>query len=166
MKKLLSVVFPICSEGDKKYILMGIQASGKKLAGFRNGYGGKCEDGETTTACAVRELEEELKLSENYEIKISLMDLQKAGTIFMDEKQIDVFVLNLKEKIVEPTDNSEFVDTKWFDLDHPEEFVPEMLSGDDAIISALKTFLETGENFEINKSENNILRGQVKKIYK
>ena len=166
MKKELSVVFPIYEFENKTYILMGKQAPGKKLAGFRNGYGGKCEPGESTLFCAKRELEEELKLGEKYRMHISCEDFEKVGTVLQDDKQIDFFIVRLSDMILPPTDNSEFVNTAWFDIEEKEKFVPEMLSGDDEVIASLTEYLKTKKEVEINKTGNQELERQTKNIYK
>lgn len=172
MKKELSVVFPVYKEGDKYFLLMGKQAEGKKLAGFRNGYGGKCEEGENTLVCARRELEEELGLLKNHGIVLIEEDFHKIGSVFMDDKQIDFYVIYMPEKIPLPEDSTEFVDTKWFDLEHGDGFVSEMLSGDGIIIQKLNKYLRAMEEgkewkgFEINKTGNKELEKQVKNIYK
>jgi 8-oxo-dGTP pyrophosphatase MutT (NUDIX family) len=167
MKKL-SVVFVIYKNVDgENFILLGKQAPGKKLEGFRNGYGGKCEEGETTLECSKREMKEELgeEFVFGMEAKIS-SELKYFGKLFMDDKQVDFFVAVAPEKFLPPADNSEFVDTKWFSLSKPEEFLGEMLSGDDKIISALNHFLKTGENFEIKKTGDKLLENQVRNIYR
>lgn len=169
MKKNLTVVFPIFNKDGDFFILMGRQAEGKKLAGFRNGYGGKCEEGESMLDCAARELEEELKLEEIYKIELNNQDFKNIGSVFMDDKQIDFFVVELSQMIAPPADNSEFVDTHWYDLTLPELFVPDMLSGDEMIIEELNKFLQNREgyeNFEINKTGDKKLEGQVKNIFK
>jgi NADH pyrophosphatase NudC (nudix superfamily) len=166
MKKELSVVFVVHKNEEGNFsIMMGKQAPGKKLTGVRNGYGGKCEDGETTLGCAVRELKEELNLENNFGIVVSQNDLQKVGKVLMDEKVIDFFVLELPNKIAPPSDNSEFVDTKWFDLENPVDFVGEMLSGDEEVIGGLKRYLESGVTFEIKKTGNQELEKQTKNIF-
>jgi 8-oxo-dGTP pyrophosphatase MutT (NUDIX family) len=169
MKKNLTVVFPVFEKDGESFVLMGRQAPGKKLAGFRNGYGGKCFEAESMLDCAKRELEEELKPEENYNIKIDKREYKNIGSVFMDDKQIDFFVIFLNTMITPPSDNSEFVDTHWYDLKYPELFVGDMLSGDEAIIKELNKFLDSRENyvnFEINKTGDKKLEGQVKNIYK
>jgi 8-oxo-dGTP pyrophosphatase MutT (NUDIX family) len=167
MKKELSLVFPIYEDKqtNKFWILLGKQAPGKKLAGFRNGFGGKCEqkpDGtmETTLECARRELKEELDL-EIEEVKI-----EKCGYFTNGDRLIDCFVIRFKEKIEPPADNSEFQDTKWFDLGEPEKFVGEMLSQADKEMEGLTKFLQTGELFGFDKSMNTELQNQVKNVFK
>jgi 8-oxo-dGTP pyrophosphatase MutT (NUDIX family) len=190
MKKL-SVVFVICFEGDKKYVMMGKQAEGKRMPGIRNGYGGKCDylevEGrwETTEECAVRELREETGSKYGEEIKsetgsgtqseinVSTSELKKIGNIVNGDKFVDFFVLVLKEKI-NITDNDEMVDVRWFDVEKPELFVDEMLSGDDIIIKELQRYVSDPENinnpekfekFKIDKTNDIELNKQVKNIF-
>lgn len=165
-KLYLSVVFPIYEHEGSTYVLMGKQAPGRKMEGKRNGAGGKCEDGESTLFCAKRELEEELKLEQNYGINISYDEFIKVGTVIQNDKQIDFFIVKMNDMIMPPSDNDQFVDTRWFDLTKPELFVHEMLSGDDVVVASLNEYLKTGKEFLIDKSNDELLKEQTKKIYK
>ena len=135
MKKL-SLVFFIYFENNKKFILLGRQAPNKRLAGIRNGSGGKCEGNESTEDCAVRETKEE------FGIQIKKEELVLVGKIVDETMVVDVFIVLTKEKFNPPADNNEFVDVRWFALEQPELFVPEMLPNNDVIIPELKAKID------------------------
>ena len=118
--KLLSVVFPVYAEGNTNLILMGRQAPGKRMPGVRNGFGGKCEQGERVEDCAVREVKEEIDLD------IKEEDLRFVGTIIEGDKQVYFYTARLDSKI-SIADNSEMVDNRWFDAERQEDFIGEML---------------------------------------
>lgn len=130
-KKKLSLVFFTHNDGQKTYILMGKQGPEKKMPGIRNGFGGKCEEGETTRECAIREVAEEV----NIELKPE--DLMETGKIIDEKMIVDVFVKMCETKFEPPKDSSEFVDVQWFDIEMPELFVPEMLPNNDVVIEKL-----------------------------
>lgn len=164
--KELSVVFLIYKEKyepgkDNFYILLGKQAPGKSMPGIRNGFGGKCEEGERTLDCAVRELREEsgCEFDRNNFIKI--------GNVLNDDKSIDFYTVFTDAKL-ELKDNSEMVDIKWFDLSCPQVFLADMLSGDHAVISELQKFVTGQANyveFKINKTGDTLLSNQTRNIF-
>jgi 8-oxo-dGTP pyrophosphatase MutT (NUDIX family) len=160
--KSLSVVFPIFKEEGKNFVLLGKQAEGKKMPGIRNGFGGKCEEGESTVDCAMREMKEEGG-DEFLEFHLKREDFIKCGFVIMDEKLIDFFILNLNKKI-DVKDNTEMIDVRWFDLAE-DAFISEMLHGDELVIDGLRRFLFQGSIFEINKTGDKELGEQVKNIY-
>jgi 8-oxo-dGTP pyrophosphatase MutT (NUDIX family) len=165
--KNLSVVFLIFKEGEKTFVLLGKQAEGKKMPGIRNGFGGKCElvinenREETTLECAKRELKEEAN------IDVKLKDFVKIGNLINGDKFVDFFVVSTEEKI-EIADNKEFVDLAWFDLEKPELFLPDMLSGDHMIIEELQKYVLNPNGyveFKINKTGDKTLDMQTKNIF-
>ena len=167
--KKLSVVFFIHFIENKCFILMGKQAPGKRLAGIRNGYGGKCEVGESTSDCAAREVSEESGM------EIASSDLVKVGKIIDANMQVDFFVVISSTKFQPPADNSEFVDVRWFDLEMPELFVQEMFPNSDILIqqltikvNQLKMGGKITEEFTIDdtKNENVELIALKDKIHK
>ncbi len=166
--KKLSLVFFIYLEGEKKFVLMGKYAPGKRSEGIRNGFGGKCEENESTLDCAVRETKEEL------DIEIKPEGLRLVGKIIDENMQVDVFVKISESKFEPPADNKEFVDTKWFDLDSPQLFVPEMFPDNDIVIESLtekinelKSAGEMKELFIVDetKNKNPDLKLQKSKIH-
>lgn len=160
--KNLSLVFIIHrDENTSEYsVLMGRQAKGKKLAGFRNGYGGKCEEGETTLGCAKRELEEELKMIFPAE------SFKKCGDFKVADKNIDCFVVEVQEKFKEPEDNTEFENTKWIELKDISKYFFEMLEGDSKVMEAVAEYINTGKTFSFEKNENELLRKQTEGIFR
>lgn len=171
--KSLSVVFLILKEKDlsgsvKNFVLLGKQAEGKKMPGIRNGFGGKCEfmmsenREETTLECAVREFGEEAGISAYSK------DFIKIGNIINGDKYVDFFVINTDKKIA-IRDNGEMVDVRWFDLEKPEDFLSEMLSGDHMIIGELAKYVKDPDNFlefKINKTGDKTLDLQTRNIFK
>lgn len=115
---------------------MGKQAPGKKLPGLRNGYGGKCEEGEEYIDCAVRELEEESR------VKVPLEKLINVGKIIDVGREVEFYVVNSEEKFDPPRDNSEFVDVRWFDISKREEYIFEMFPGNEGMIIMLEEKLK------------------------
>lgn len=88
---------------------------------------------------------------------------------------VDVFVIIAKNMFVPPADNNEFVDIKWFDLEKPELFVPEMLPKNDVVIESLikvldelKTSGEISAEFLVDETKTNdpelkFLKGKIHK---
>jgi 8-oxo-dGTP pyrophosphatase MutT (NUDIX family) len=156
--KRLTVVFPIFEDE----VLMGKQASGKKMPGIRNGYGGKCEDGESLEDCAVRELGEEIGL------EIASKDLHYFGRVIEGDKVVYFYVVKLSKKI-RPEDNTEMVDNRWFKITDYETYVPEMLPGCLIQMENMHHFLSHNEGyipFELDFSENKLLMEITKNIYR
>ena len=61
------------------------------------------------------------------------------------------------------------IDIRWFNIKNTNEFLFEMLSGDEKIIKELEEFIYNEENyseFNIIKTGNKILQEQVKNVYK
>lgn len=167
--KKLSVVFFINFEEGRKSVLMGRQAPGKRLAGIRNGFGGKCDEGETTLDCAIRETKEEVGL------EIEKENLIYVGCIVDETMQVDFFVILSETKFTPPNDNDEFVDIRWFDLQRPEVFINEMLPHNDTLIAELNKKLDelkatgkisTGFVLDETGIDSPELKLQKSKIYK
>jgi 8-oxo-dGTP pyrophosphatase MutT (NUDIX family) len=159
--KLLSVVFPVFREGDTHLILMGCQAPGKRMPGIRNGFGGKCEPNESAEDCAVREMREESG------VELKKDDLHYIGTLIETEKEIRFYTVVLDSKI-EITDNDEMVDVRWFDVERIEDYIDEMLPGDDAIMYELAHSLASPidyKPFAMDKSDNMELKEATKNIF-
>jgi 8-oxo-dGTP pyrophosphatase MutT (NUDIX family) len=163
--KNLTVIIPFYIEFKnnmkKVFILLGKQALGRKMPGIRNGFGGKCEQGESFLDCAIRELKEESK------IDASEKSLIEVGSIFENEKQIKFYIIKMFEK-VEIEDNGEVVDVRWFDIQKPEIFVNEMLSQDEVLIQELSKYFFDNENyinFKIDKTGDVKLLSQTKNIF-
>lgn len=162
MKKM-TVVFPIYKEEDKTYVLLGKQTAQKKMPGVRIGPGGKFEEekDQTIEDCAVREVLEELG------IKISKESLQPIGCVTKDEWQIDCYVTEEAPYVVYEN-NEELENIQWFDLDHPELFINEMLPGDEAVIQELCAYVKNPTQFKlfrIDKTGNMDLEKFLKNIY-
>lgn len=159
--KELTVVFPVYKDKKGFWVLMGKQAPGKRLVGIRNGYGGKCEDGEEVLDCAVREVKEEIDL-----------DLEKEKLIYLgveieNEKRIYFYAYMFEEKI-SLLDNNEFVDNKWFQVDSFDTYIHEMFPGNLPLMQAVSKNLNEFPNhapFEVDFSGNEELTKISKKIY-
>ena len=169
-KKELTVVWPVCVEkiNDKTkfWIMMGKQAPGKRLAGIRNGYGGKCEDGELSIDCAVREVKEEINLSLDKD-KLICIGLLIEGEPSEIQKYVYFYIYFLTEKI-KIADNNEFVDNKWLEVKKFPEYVHEMFAGNFELMTEVDKVLDNLNNFtpfELDLSDNLQLREQAKKIY-
>jgi mutator protein MutT len=161
MKKELTVVFPLCRENKTNWILMGKQAEGKKLAGFRNGYGGKCEPGESPIDCAVREVKEEVGLDLEKE------KLKYVGYITEGDKKVYFYIYLFETKISIP-DNNEFVDNRWFDASKIDEYINKMLPGNRRLMESVNIALgdlEKCKPFELDLSGIKELQVAVKNIY-
>jgi 8-oxo-dGTP pyrophosphatase MutT (NUDIX family) len=165
--KNLSVVFLLFKEIDKTFVLLGKQAFGKKMSGIRNGFGGKCEyvvnenREETTLECAKRELKEEAG------IDAASKDFFKIGNMVNGDKSVDFFVVATENR-AKLADNSEFVDMLWFDLEKPEMFLSDMLSGDYVIIEELQKYVSNPKGyieFKINKTGDEVLNTQTRNIF-
>jgi 8-oxo-dGTP pyrophosphatase MutT (NUDIX family) len=138
--KLLSVVFPVFVEGDTNLILMGRQAPGKRMPGIRNGYGGKCEEGELVEDCAIREVKEEIDLD------IKKEDLHFVGTIVEGDKEVYFYTVLLETKI-SIADNTEMVDNRWFDVERQDDYIHEMLPDNERPMRELARSLRSREGF-------------------
>jgi NADH pyrophosphatase NudC (nudix superfamily) len=81
---------------------------------------------------------------------------------------ITFFATYIEDKII-IKDNSEMVDMRWFNIKNTNEFLIEMLSGDENIIKELEKFIYNEEiysEFNIIKTGDKVLQEQVKNIYK
>lgn len=158
----MTVVFPIWKSKDRVfYVLMGQQAPGKRLAGIRNGYGGKREKGEEILDTAVREVKEEIGLSLDKEKLIYV------GMVIEGDMKIYFYICILDEKI-SLSDNEEFVNNKWFELDKYEEYISEMFPGNIRLMKSVNHCLLNIKNFEpfvLDESNNSALMEKAKKIY-
>lgn len=137
--KQFTVVFPIAKVGETNYILLGEQKTGKPLAGFLNGYGGKVEptdlpglgDGETVLEAAERELQEELG--------IKLDNPKYIGKV--EHKQKEIFFFISTAEFIQYEDSLEMINNNWYDL-QSVDFVSLMLPGDIEIIEYLRKNIE------------------------
>ena len=154
----MSLVFFLHFDGEKKFILMGRFAPGKRLQGIRNGFGGKFDEkkDEDILDCAIRETREETSL------EISKKELKRAGKIIDGNIEVEVFFKVSKDKFEPPQDNAEFVDIRWFDLDNSDTFVSEMLPGNEAVVKSiakvaeeLRVTQEIKEEFEVDETNYN-----------
>lgn len=158
----LTLVFPVYKEEDTYFVLMGKQATGKKMPGVRNGFGGKCEDGESPEDCAVREMKEEI------DTDVRKDDLTYIGKIIMGEKLVYVYTTRLSSKIW-ITDNDEVLDCRWFDVERREEYIHEMLPGDDLLMIEVARSLKTPTDFReftLDFSHNESLKEMTKNIFR
>jgi 8-oxo-dGTP pyrophosphatase MutT (NUDIX family) len=159
--KLLSVVFPFFVDGGTNLILMGRQAPGKRMPGVRNGFGGKCEEGETIEDCAVREVKEEIGLDLKKE------DLRFVGTIIEGDKQVYFYTARLDSKI-SIADNDEIVDCRWFDAERQDDYIGEMLPDNEQPMRELARSLRSPEQFTpfaFDMSGNKALIEATKNIF-
>lgn len=165
--KELTVVFPIHTTPDGVIkILMGKKAPGTKLAGFRNGYGGKCEEGEDMLDCAVREVKEETNLDLDKE------NLIYVGKIIEGEKHVYFYIYFFNTEIQLPDNDKDFIDNRWFVLGEKESYISEMFSSDHIFMDYLIDFMHNknyaNPNFKrpvFDFSEDLVLKEQVKDIY-
>lgn len=122
--KELTTVFPIHVTDDGMVkILMGKKAPGTKLAGIRNGYGGKCEVGESPLDCAVREVKEETNLDLEKEKLIYI------GKVIEGDKHVYFYIYFFDSEIKLPDSEKDFVDNRWFVLSNLGSYVDEMIPG-------------------------------------
>jgi len=159
--KLLTVVFPTYAEGDTNLILMGRQAPGKRMPGIRNGYGGKCEEGERVEDCAVREVKEEIGLDLQKE------DLHFVYKIIEGDKHVYFYTVRLDSQISIP-DNTEMVDNRWFDVERQEDYINEMLPDNEHPMRALARALRSPDEYEpctFDLSDNQELMEATKNIF-
>jgi hypothetical protein len=85
----------------------------------------------------------------------------------MADKIITFFTIYLMENLTIP-DTDAMVDIQWFDLNNTNQFISEMLSGDDQIIDEVKIYIKEKDNyipFIIDKTNNQELAEQTKNIY-
>lgn len=163
----LTVVFPIYITPDGMVkILIGKKAPGTKLAGFRNGYGGKCEKGEEPLDCAVREVKEEIGIDLEKD-RLKSVCITKEG-----EKLVYFYVYELDSEI-QVSDSTDFVDNKWFVLQNIDYYVDEMLAEDRSLMQVVSDVVIRGEylTFEfkpksLDFSTSELLRKQTSGIYK
>jgi 8-oxo-dGTP pyrophosphatase MutT (NUDIX family) len=159
--KMLLVVFPVYREGSANLILMGRQAPGKRMPGIRNGFGGKCEPGESAEDCAVRETKEEIG------VELKKEDLRFVGTLIAGEKEIRFYTVPFDSKI-EIADNDEMVDVRWFDVERIEDYIREMLPGDEAVMREVARSLADASGyqpFSFDFSDNEALKEATKNIF-
>jgi hypothetical protein len=147
-------------------ILMGKKAPGTKLVGFRNGYGGKCEEGEAPLDCAVREVKEETGLDLEKEKLIYI------GKIIEGDKHVYFYIYFFDSEIHLPDSEKDFVDNRWFTLYEKSSYISEMFSSDHILMDYLIGFVKdkkyTDPKFErpiFDFSEDAVLVEQVKNIY-
>lgn len=127
--KELTVVFPIHTTPDGVVkILMGKKAPGTKLAGFRNGYGGKCEESENPLDCAVREVKEETDLDLEKEKLIYV------GKIIEGEKHVYFYIYFFDTEIQLPDSDKDFIDNRWFVLEDLDSYIHEMIPGNEEMM--------------------------------
>ena len=167
-EKRQTVIFPLYKEDWECFVLLGKNAEWKKMAGIRNWFGGKCEvyDNwliESAIDCVIRETKEEtleaIELQEN--------NIKRLWNVIMEDMTIVFFITYLKDKI-SIKDNAEMIDIRWFNTKHTNEFLYEMLSGDEEVIENLNEFIHnenTYTEFNIDKTGNTKLKEQVKNIY-
>jgi 8-oxo-dGTP pyrophosphatase MutT (NUDIX family) len=159
--KQLTVVFPVFVEDGKNLILMGKQAPGKKMPGIRNGFGGKCEEGESPEDCAVREVREESG------VDLKKEDLNYIGKIIEGEKHVYFYTTQLDSKIM-IDDNDEMIDCRWFDIENQADYIHEMLPGNEPLMLEVAHSLRTPDTFEpfvLDMSGNKELVEATKNIY-
>jgi 8-oxo-dGTP pyrophosphatase MutT (NUDIX family) len=157
MKKELSLIFFIRFINGKREILMGKKGPNQRLAGVRNGFGGKCEflenenRLETQEECVIREIVEETK----GEIKVEEKDLIKAGKIVDQNRDLEVgiFYVFWRDEFPILKDNEEFLDIRWFDVDDFESYVPEMMRTNETLAKHLANTLIELEDFGKIKNE-------------
>ncbi len=168
--KKLTVLFPLFKEKSETFVLLGKNAEGKKMPGIRNWFGGKCEiinwNMESTLDCVIRETREEswdaIILHKQKDIITAL------GDVIMDNKIITFFATYLEEKITLP-DSDEMVDIQRFNIKNTNEFLFEMLSGDEKVIDEVQKFIDEGRQYSpfiINKTGDKLLEKQIQDIYK
>jgi ADP-ribose pyrophosphatase YjhB (NUDIX family) len=105
MKKILTLAFLL--ETDRICLAMKKRGFGE---GNWNGYGGKPEEGESTTAAAIREIQEESEVTvapEHLE-KVALVDF-----FFSDGRHLEVHTYFTHEWTGEPTETEE-MRPQWF----------------------------------------------------
>jgi 8-oxo-dGTP pyrophosphatase MutT (NUDIX family) len=164
--KELTVVFPIhINPGGVVKILMGKKAPGTKLAGFRNGYGGKCEEGETPLDCAVREVKEETGLDLEREKVVYI------GKIIEGDKHVYFYIYFFDSEIYLPDSEKDFVDNRWFVLENTSEYLPEMIPGNEEMIVQIPGIIDQVLNnekftpFVVDLTSNQEAMEVTKQIY-
>lgn len=169
-EKKLTVLFPLYKEDSEVFVLLGKNAEGTKMPGIRNGFGGKCEIKnwitENILECVIRETKEETDNS--IDLRNKENSIKKIWNVIMWEMIITFFAVYLEDKII-IRDNSEMVDIRWFNIKNTNDFLFEMLSGDEKIIKELEEFIyneETYSEFNITKTGDKVLQEQVKNVYK
>ena len=86
----------------------------------------------------------------------------------MDDKVITFFATYLNEKIT-IQDNNEMIDIQRFNIKNTNEFLFEMLSGDEKVIDEVQKFIDEGRQYSpfiINKTGDKLLEKQIQDIYK
>lgn len=170
IEKRQTVLFPLHKEDSEVFILLGRNAEGKKMPWIRNGFGGKCEekDGiiEDVLDCVIRETKEETAGSIDLDRKREFIKV--LWDVIMNDVIITFFTIYLDGKI-NIFDNSEMVNIRWFNIKNTNEFLFEMLSGDEDVIKNIQKFVDHEDiykEFSINKTWDKILQEQIKNIYK
>jgi 8-oxo-dGTP pyrophosphatase MutT (NUDIX family) len=183
MRKDFSLVFFVRINKGKKEIMMGKKNSPNKpkLHGKRNGFGGGCEGNENTVECAIREVEEETRISKDSRgIELDKKDLISVGKIIdkNDGRNVEIFfVIWDEERFLKiPNDNGDFNDVRFFDIEKVEEFLPDMMRQNDELVGRLNSKLEELKNeggiysevfiVDETNNENQELRAQISEIYK
>jgi ADP-ribose pyrophosphatase YjhB (NUDIX family) len=164
--KELTVVFPIhITESGVVKILMGRKAPGTKMAGVRNGYGGKCKEGESPLDCAVREVKEETDL-----------DLEKdkliyVGKIIEGDKHVYFYIYFFETEIYLPDSEKDFINNSWFVLSLFDGYIKEMIPGNEEMMTLLPNIVDKIINnqkydpFAVDLSNNQKTMEVVKEIY-
>ncbi|AKH32969.1 hypothetical protein XF24_00642 [candidate division SR1 bacterium Aalborg_AAW-1] len=163
MNKELSVVFPLYENEGETFVLLGKNGPATKMPGLRNGFGGKCEIGESVLDCAIRETQEETAGA----IVLSPESLFEIGNVYMSDNIITFFTTYLTEKI-SIQDTHAMIDIQWFSMKNTSIFLHEMLSGDDQVIQQLSNFIDNKEQyipFRLDKTNDSKLAEQTKNIY-
>ena len=86
----------------------------------------------------------------------------------MDDKIITFFATYLNEKIT-IQDNNEMIDIQRFNTNNTNEFLYEMLSGDEKVIEEVQKFINAAREYSpflINKTGDKLLEKQLENIYK
>lgn len=107
MKKILTLCVPV----DNRKVLLGMKKRGFGV-GLWNGFGGKVEDGESIEEAAMRELQEEVGISDG--------SLSKAGVLEFsfdsEDKVLEVHIFRLTN-FTDTSTESEEMKPEWFSFD-------------------------------------------------
>lgn len=146
-------------------ILMGKKAPGTKLAGFRNGYGGKCETGEAPLDCAVREVKEEIDLNLEKEKLIYI------GNIIEGDKHVYFYIYFFDTQIQLPDSDKDFIDNRWFVLKDLESYIHEMIPGNEEMMVQVPDIVKNVcehtqyKPFVVDLTSNEVTMEITKQIY-